>query len=438
MPAPPGAHRPRDLPPRAPPPPVAPLPAGGAVGGDRRAHAGRLRGAPRPRHRDLPRHRARSRRARPRSRWPSSSTRAATGSTCRSTASTSSSATARPATTATAPPPRLHQLGGTRWKRVREQDPRRRSRQMAAELLDLYARRKVAAGYAVPARHPLAARARVELPLRGHARPAQGHRGREARHGAARARWTACSWATWATARPRSRCAPRSRRCRAASRWRCWCPPPFWPSSTRRTFAERLADFPVQGRGAVPLPHRRRSRRRRSGGSAAGEIDIVIGTHRLLSPDVTLQGPRPARRGRGAPLRREAQGAAQAAPARGRRADAHGDADPAHAAPLARRAARHDADRDAAARPLADPHLRRAVGRRAARGGDRARARPRRPGVLRPQPDRDDRDHRGAGAAHSRRARGWRWPTARCTARRARGGDAAVRDGRGGHPRLAR
>ena len=38
--------------------------------------------------------------------------------------------------------------------------------------------------------------------------------------------------ATWATARPRSRCAPRSRRCRAASRWRCWCPPRFWPSST--------------------------------------------------------------------------------------------------------------------------------------------------------------------------------------------------------------
>ena len=53
----PGAHRPRDLPPRAPAPPPAALPAGRPVGRDRRAHRRRLRRAPRARHRDLPRHR---------------------------------------------------------------------------------------------------------------------------------------------------------------------------------------------------------------------------------------------------------------------------------------------------------------------------------------------------------------------------------------------
>ena len=45
-------------------------------------------------------------------------------------------------------------------------------------------------------------------------------------------RWTGWCAATSATARPRSRCAPPSRRCRTASRWRCWCPPRCWRSST--------------------------------------------------------------------------------------------------------------------------------------------------------------------------------------------------------------
>jgi transcription-repair coupling factor (superfamily II helicase) len=50
---------------------------------------------------------------------------------------------------------------------------------------------------------------------------------------------------------------------------------------------------------------------------ASGEVDIVIGTHRLLEPDVEVPRPRAAGRRRGAALRREAQGAAQAAEADG-------------------------------------------------------------------------------------------------------------------------
>ena len=52
------------------------------------------------------------------------------------------------------------------------------------------------------------------------------------------------------------------------------------------TFSERLADFPVRDRGALAASARRRSRPRSSRGWRAGEVDIVIGTHRLLSPDV--------------------------------------------------------------------------------------------------------------------------------------------------------
>ncbi len=47
------------------------------------------------------------------------------------------------------PPPRLHKLGGTSWQRTREKT-RQAIKEMAAELLDLYARRKAHAGYPFP------------------------------------------------------------------------------------------------------------------------------------------------------------------------------------------------------------------------------------------------------------------------------------------------
>ena len=47
------------------------------------------------------------------------------------------------------PPPRIHSLGGSHWKKVREK-AQQGIRQMAGELLDLYARRKLATGYAFP------------------------------------------------------------------------------------------------------------------------------------------------------------------------------------------------------------------------------------------------------------------------------------------------
>ena len=82
------------------------------------------------------------------------------------------------------PPPRLHRLGGSSWQRVREKT-RQAIKQMAAELLDLYARRTVSTGVCLSSRYQMAARARVELPLRGHTRPAPGYGGGQAGHGAA-------------------------------------------------------------------------------------------------------------------------------------------------------------------------------------------------------------------------------------------------------------
>ncbi len=49
--------------------------------------------------------------------------------------------------------------------------------------------------------------------------------------------WTAWCAVTWASARPRWPCAPRSSPRRPASRWRCWCRPRCSPSSTPPTSA---------------------------------------------------------------------------------------------------------------------------------------------------------------------------------------------------------
>ncbi|WP_434480938.1 CarD family transcriptional regulator [Gemmatimonas sp.] len=74
-----------------------------------------------------------------------------------------------------APAPRLHKLGGNKWKAQREKT-RMAILEMTQELLQLYARRKVTTRPSHGVGWRVAASARKQLPVRGHARPAQGHR----------------------------------------------------------------------------------------------------------------------------------------------------------------------------------------------------------------------------------------------------------------------
>ena len=76
-----------------------------------------------------------------------------------------------------------------------------------------------------------------------------------------------------------------------------------------QTFSDRFAGYPVRVEVLSPLPHRRARPARWSRASRSGEVDVVIGTHRLLSERHPVQGPRPARGRRGAALRRQPQGA---------------------------------------------------------------------------------------------------------------------------------
>ena len=156
------------------------------------------------------------------------------------------------------------------------------------------------------------------------------------------------------------------------------------------TFSERLKDYPftssTSSRFRSAKEQKRRHRRLQRGQRRH--------PHRHPPP----ARPRRARQGhrahggrRGAALRRQAEGAAAPAQAEGRRDGHERDADPAHAADVAGRHARHLGHRDAARGPPAGQDLRRRVRRGARQAGDHAREGARRPGLLRPQPRRDDR-----------------------------------------------
>ena len=121
----------------------------------------------------------------------------------------------------------LHRLGSETWQKARRKAAEQ-VRDVAAELLDIYARRAAREGFAFMIRRP------TTRP----SRPASRSRRRRTSKAPSR-RWSpTCSrpgpWTAWqatsASAR-RSGDARGVRRRIVASRWRCWCPPPS-PSST--------------------------------------------------------------------------------------------------------------------------------------------------------------------------------------------------------------
>ena len=169
-----------------------------------------------------------------------------------------------------------------------------------------------------------------------------------------------------------------------------------------KTFSERFAGWPVKVRQLsrmVPAKEAAETRAK----LASGEIELVVGTHALLSEQVKLQGPGPGHRGRGAALRRQAQGAAEGAAGRRAHADPDRHADPAHAADGADRHPRDVDHRHPAGRPAGGAHLRHAQRPGDGARGAAAREVPRRPGLLRraapvrPARDREVPARAGAG-----------------------------------------
>ena len=124
------------------------------------------------------------------------------------------------------------------------------------------------------------------------------------------------------------------------------------------TFSERFAGYPIRVEvmsrflTAKEAQEGRRGRHRRRGRPRHRHPSAAVGGR-------AVQGPRAARRRRGAALRRLAQGDDQAAERRRRRAHAHRHPHPAHARDEPHRHPRPVAAPDPAGRAPADPDLRR-------------------------------------------------------------------------------
>ena len=234
--------------------------------------------------------------------------------------------------------PTLSKLGGTRWDKIKAR-ARRAAQELAGELLNLYAERKRRRGHAFPEFSEELRDLEASFPYRE--TPDQ----RDAIDNVI---------ADMETERPMDRLicgdvgygktevALRAA-VKAASDGKqvmMLVPTTILAQQHFGTFTERLRDQPFEvehvSRFRTPAEQRDAVKR-----FTEGKVDILIGTHRLLSPRRAREGPRPAGGRRGAALRRQAEGAAAPAQAQGRRDLDERDADPAHAADVAGRPARH-------------------------------------------------------------------------------------------------
>jgi transcription-repair coupling factor (superfamily II helicase) len=184
------------------------------------------------------------------------------------------------------PPPRLHRLGGSSWQRVRERT-REAIKAMASELLDLYARRQVSAGYPFPpdtrwqrelessflyedtpdqVKATEQVKGDMELP-KPMDRLLVGDVGYGKTEIAVRAAFKAVQ---------------------GGKQVAVLVPTTILAEQHGRTFIERLVDYPVK----IEVLSRFRTGKEQKQALArlaSGETDIIIGTHRLLSSDVVFK-----------------------------------------------------------------------------------------------------------------------------------------------------
>jgi transcription-repair coupling factor (superfamily II helicase) len=184
------------------------------------------------------------------------------------------------------PPPRLHKLGGKRWSQQREKT-RSAIREMTVELLDLYARRKVASRPPHVPDTPW--QAQLESSFLFEDTPDQRKatvdvkRDMESTRPMDRLLVGDVGYGKTEVAVRAAFKAVQSERQVAVL-----VPTTILADQHARTFGERLADFPMR----VSMLSRFQSPKEQQTvleELGKGNIDIVIGTHRLLSPDVTFK-----------------------------------------------------------------------------------------------------------------------------------------------------
>ncbi len=184
------------------------------------------------------------------------------------------------------PPPRIHRLGGASWQRVREKT-RQAIRQMAADLLDLYARRTVNAGYAFPPDGRW--QRELESSFLYEDTPDQRKATDEVKADMERPR-PMDRLLVGDVGYGKTEVAVRAafKAVQGGKQVAVLVPTTILAEQHGRTFAERLADFPVK----LEVLSRFRTAKEQKAALhrlAEGQTDIVIGTHRLLSKDVAFK-----------------------------------------------------------------------------------------------------------------------------------------------------
>jgi transcription-repair coupling factor (superfamily II helicase) len=184
------------------------------------------------------------------------------------------------------PPPRVHRLGGTAWHRVRDR-ARQAIQDMAAELLDLYARRRVTAGFGFPP--DTRWQRELESAFLYEDTPDQ-RKATEAVKRALEQPLPMDLLLVGDVGYGKTEVAVRAafKVVQGGKQVAVLVPTTILADQHARTFTERLADFPVR----VEVLSRFRTAKEQKAvlaRLAAGEIDVIIGTHRLLSADVTFK-----------------------------------------------------------------------------------------------------------------------------------------------------
>ncbi|HSM06294.1 MAG TPA: transcription-repair coupling factor [Longimicrobiales bacterium] len=183
----------------------------------------------------------------------------------------------------TSTPPHVHKIGGKRWKTARKKTEEA-IRQMTAELLELYARRETAEGFA----HEADGRWQTEMEASFlyEDTPDQRTATQDVKKDMESPRpmdRLICGDVGYGKTEVAIRAAFKA--VQSGKQVAVLAPTTILAEQHRHTFEERLADYPVTI-GALSRFRTAGEERDLLARLAGGELDIVIGTHRLLSEDV--------------------------------------------------------------------------------------------------------------------------------------------------------
>jgi len=183
-------------------------------------------------------------------------------------------------------PPQVHRVGGRRWKSLRRKTERA-IEEMTGELLELYARRETAQGFSFSP--DTRWQKEMESSFLFEDTPDQRRVADEVKRDMESSRpmdRLVCGDVGYGKTEVAVRAAFKA--VQDGKQVAVLAPTTILVEQHRRTFEERLADYPVR-MGALSRFRTAREQKELLLGLAQGATDIVIGTHRLLSPDVVFR-----------------------------------------------------------------------------------------------------------------------------------------------------